>query len=354
MSASPRMARIAGTTAVPHPAARPAVTSRRIRPCSTTCRWSTPTCSRSRRARRHRLGRPLPAGTSRTARRPTSRGRSWSCRRWSATCCPSTSASYAGEAFISTAQAPSSLVRHAHRLAYQPDPGLAASGYVVLSRRRASAGRSPPACRWPACRSADQGAGLRDPRRPRRRRRAQRARAARRHEAGAAGRRPPTGSASRASATGSKPGDPVALVGPHWQGFVVEEATELPDEDATLGRSSTASVGYDSCRGCGCHPGDAARASGTDAAAVRRRRRRRRSIRPRRSATPRADRRCQARRRSRATGTRSRPLPAVRLRSRRTSTSSQEVASRSPAQYVLRSAGADLAVLQVTQRSSPP
>jgi hypothetical protein len=39
---------------------------------------------------------------------------------------------YAGEAFISTAQAPSSLVRHAHRLAYDPDPGLAASGFVVL------------------------------------------------------------------------------------------------------------------------------------------------------------------------------------------------------------------------------
>ena len=39
---------------------------------------------------------------------------------------------YAGEAFISTAKAPSSLVRHAHRLAYDPDPGLAASGYVVL------------------------------------------------------------------------------------------------------------------------------------------------------------------------------------------------------------------------------
>lgn len=39
---------------------------------------------------------------------------------------------YAGEAFISTARAASSLVRHAHRLAYQPDSGLAASGYVVL------------------------------------------------------------------------------------------------------------------------------------------------------------------------------------------------------------------------------
>lgn len=39
---------------------------------------------------------------------------------------------YAREAYLSTAQAASSLVRHAHRLGSEPDPGLAASGYVVL------------------------------------------------------------------------------------------------------------------------------------------------------------------------------------------------------------------------------
>ena len=39
---------------------------------------------------------------------------------------------YAREAYLSTAQAPSSLVRHAHRLGSEPDPGLAASGYAVL------------------------------------------------------------------------------------------------------------------------------------------------------------------------------------------------------------------------------
>jgi Baseplate J-like protein len=49
----------------------------------------------------------------------------------------------AGEAFISTAQAPSSLVRHAHRLAYQPDPGLAASGYVVLVAKEGVSGTVP-------------------------------------------------------------------------------------------------------------------------------------------------------------------------------------------------------------------
>jgi predicted phage baseplate assembly protein len=39
---------------------------------------------------------------------------------------------YAREAYLSTAQAASSLVRHAHRLGSEPDPGLAASGYAVL------------------------------------------------------------------------------------------------------------------------------------------------------------------------------------------------------------------------------
>lgn len=39
---------------------------------------------------------------------------------------------YAREAYLNTAQAPSSLVRHAHRLGSEPDPGLAASGHVVL------------------------------------------------------------------------------------------------------------------------------------------------------------------------------------------------------------------------------
>ncbi len=39
---------------------------------------------------------------------------------------------YAGESFIGTALAASSLVRHARRLSYQPDAGLAATGHVVL------------------------------------------------------------------------------------------------------------------------------------------------------------------------------------------------------------------------------
>ena len=40
---------------------------------------------------------------------------------------------YAGEAFLSTATAQSSLVRHARRLAYVPDAGVSATGAVVLT-----------------------------------------------------------------------------------------------------------------------------------------------------------------------------------------------------------------------------
>ena len=50
---------------------------------------------------------------------------------------------FAREAFISTARAPSSLVRHAHRLGTQPDPGLAASGHVVLVAKPGVSGVVP-------------------------------------------------------------------------------------------------------------------------------------------------------------------------------------------------------------------
>ena len=49
----------------------------------------------------------------------------------------------AGEAYISTAQAPSSLVRHAHRLAYDPDPGVAASGHEVIFAKAGVSGTVP-------------------------------------------------------------------------------------------------------------------------------------------------------------------------------------------------------------------
>lgn len=40
---------------------------------------------------------------------------------------------YANEAFLSTAESPRSLVRHGRRLAYEPDPGVAATGYVAFT-----------------------------------------------------------------------------------------------------------------------------------------------------------------------------------------------------------------------------
>ncbi|AGP41497.1 hypothetical protein [Sorangium cellulosum] len=40
---------------------------------------------------------------------------------------------YAGEAFLSTAQSQKSLVRHGRRLGYEPSPGLSATGHLVLT-----------------------------------------------------------------------------------------------------------------------------------------------------------------------------------------------------------------------------
>lgn len=40
---------------------------------------------------------------------------------------------YAGESFLGTAQSARSLVRHGRRLGYEPDPGLAATGYLLIN-----------------------------------------------------------------------------------------------------------------------------------------------------------------------------------------------------------------------------
>jgi hypothetical protein len=50
---------------------------------------------------------------------------------------------YARESFISTATAPSSLLRHAERLGYQPDPGVGATGHVVLVTKLGVSGTVP-------------------------------------------------------------------------------------------------------------------------------------------------------------------------------------------------------------------
>ncbi|MEL6343786.1 MAG: hypothetical protein AAFV53_11685 [Myxococcota bacterium] len=48
---------------------------------------------------------------------------------------------YAGEAFLPSARSAESLTRHARRLAYSPDGGRSASGYVVLTVKEAVSGR---------------------------------------------------------------------------------------------------------------------------------------------------------------------------------------------------------------------
>jgi hypothetical protein len=50
---------------------------------------------------------------------------------------------YAGEAFLATARSAKSLVRHARRLAYAPDAGMAASGPIVLTVGPGLFGRLP-------------------------------------------------------------------------------------------------------------------------------------------------------------------------------------------------------------------
>lgn len=132
----------------------------------------------------------------------------------------------AAEAFIGTAQAPSSLVRHAHRLAYDPDPGLAASGHVVLVAKENVSGTVAAGLALasvPLGESKAQDYETRDdvlvdaalnelvPRH------AQRAVviAATAHEL-------------RVQGVGHRlqAGDRVALVGQHWRGFIVEQAIE--------------------------------------------------------------------------------------------------------------------------------
>lgn len=50
---------------------------------------------------------------------------------------------YAREAYIGTAETPRSLVLHARRLAYSPDPGLAASGWVAITAAPGVKGKLP-------------------------------------------------------------------------------------------------------------------------------------------------------------------------------------------------------------------
>ncbi len=50
---------------------------------------------------------------------------------------------YGNEIFLGTAQAPASLVKHGRRLAYEPAPGLSASGFVALFAKEGLSGTIP-------------------------------------------------------------------------------------------------------------------------------------------------------------------------------------------------------------------
>ncbi|HEY5880203.1 MAG TPA: hypothetical protein VIU11_14935 [Nakamurella sp.] len=132
----------------------------------------------------------------------------------------------AAEAFIGTAQAPSSLVRHARRLAYDPDPGLAASGHVVLFAKENVSGTVAAGLALasvPLGESKAEDFQTRDdvlvdaalnelvPRR------AQRAVVI-----------ADTARELRVQGVGHRvqAGDRVALVGQHWRGFIVAQAIE--------------------------------------------------------------------------------------------------------------------------------
>ncbi len=51
--------------------------------------------------------------------------------------------SYGNEAFLGTASSPASLVKHGRRLAYEPSPGVTASGYLALFAKEGLAGTIP-------------------------------------------------------------------------------------------------------------------------------------------------------------------------------------------------------------------
>jgi len=143
---------------------------------------------------------------------------------------------FAREAFISTAVAPSSLVRHAHRLGTQPDPGLAASGYVVLVTKPGVSGVVPgglPLASVPVGLQTTQDyetggdlavdAALNSVR-P--------VHAVRPQEV------PSAAQELRVDGVGLglEPGHEIALVGVSWLAAVVDSASELPDSAQTVVR----------------------------------------------------------------------------------------------------------------------
>lgn len=140
---------------------------------------------------------------------------------------------YAQEAFISTAVAAASLVRHARRLAYDPSPGLAANGHVVLVAKEGTDGTverrlslaSVPLGEIRAQDYESDGDLVVDARlnelEP--------------VEAYSSAHVAATAREVRLDGAGHgiEAGDTVALVGTHWRGFVVAAVTEAEDGTST-------------------------------------------------------------------------------------------------------------------------
>jgi hypothetical protein len=155
---------------------------------------------------------------------------------------------HAGEAFISTAQAPSSLVRHAHRLAYDPDPGLAASGHVVLFTKDGVGGTVAAGLALasvPLGEAKAQDYETRD----------EVVVDAALNEIAPIDARKPVVIPDAGTTTirlqgvghGLEPGDRVALIGSTWEAFVVEDAVEHEPDATTIvtldSSAASASVG---------------------------------------------------------------------------------------------------------------
>jgi hypothetical protein len=142
---------------------------------------------------------------------------------------------YAAEAYISTAQAPSSLIRHAHRLAYDPDPGLAASGYVVLFTKDLVNGTVPAGFPLASVPLGDIKAQHYETRE------ALAVDAVLNELLPARAQRPTVIAADAQSLRlegighGLEVGAPIAFVGPEWwRGFIVEEVLEEAGRNATV------------------------------------------------------------------------------------------------------------------------
>ena len=179
------------------------------------------------------LGRPLPGGAASTEEADTTR----TFMELSAVVAHILAVHqrrYASEAFIGTVLATSNMLRHARRLAYQPDGGLSSSGYVIVIAKDGVEGTVAaglPLASVPLGDQASQDYETLDNLRIE----------ALMNDMEPVGATRPILLAPgtnrlrlKGVARGLEPGDPVALVGPHWQGFVVTESIEIPAEDATV------------------------------------------------------------------------------------------------------------------------